>query len=124
MTVIADEGLVGHVISVTQNTAKVQTIVDSGSSVSSLMSTTRDSIICKGTLEDTSILKAMYIPTEAQIIQGDSIETSGIGGIYPKGIHIGNVKKIVNTDNVTDRYALIETSVNFERLETVLVIKN
>ncbi len=124
MTVIANEGLVGHIISVTENTAKVQTIVDSGSSVSSLMSTSRDSIVCKGTLEENSILKAMYIPTEAQIIQGDSIETSGIGGIYPKGIHIGTIKKVVSTENVIDRYAVIETAVNFEKLETVLVINN
>lgn len=124
MTVIGDEGLVGYVISVTGSTSKVQTIVDTSSSVSSLMSTTRDSIVCKGTLDDTSCLKAMYIPTEAQIIQGDSIETSGIGGIYPKGIHIGTVSKVVNTNNSIDRYAIIETAVDFDKLETVLVITN
>ena len=124
MTVIGDEGLVGYIISVTDSTAKVQTIVDSASSVSSLMSTTRDPIVCKGTLEEKSSLKAMYIPTEAQIIQGDSIETSGIGGIYPKGIHIGTVQKVVNTNNPIDRYAIISTAVNFEKLETVLVITN
>lgn len=124
MTVIGDEGLVGYIISVTENTAKAQTIVDTASSVSCLMSTTRDPIVCKGTLEDKSTLKAMYIPTEAQIIQGDSIETSGIGGIYPKGIHIGNVERVVNTSNSIDRYAIIKTAVNFEKLETVLVVTN
>ena len=124
MTVIGDEGLVGVIISVTDSTAKVQTIVDTASSVSSLMSTSRDPIVCKGTLDNSSTLKAMYIPTEAQIIQGDSIETSGIGGIYPKGIHIGNVQKVVNTTNSIDRYAIIQTAVNFEKLETVLVVTN
>ena len=93
MTVIGNEGLVGHVVSVTDSTAKVQTIIDTASSVSCSMSTTKDSIVCKGTLDEKSALKAMYIPTDANIIQGDSIETSGIGGIYPKGIHIGTVKK-------------------------------
>lgn len=124
MTIIGAEGLVGYVISVTDSTAKVQTIVDTASSVSSLMSTTRDPIVCKGTLDGTSSLKAMYIPTEAQLIQGDSIETSGIGGIYPKGIHIGNIEKVVNTSNSIDRYAIIKTAVNFEKLETVLVVTN
>lgn len=124
MTVVGDEGLVGYIVSVTDNTAKVQTIVDTASSVSSLMSTTRDPIVCKGTLENSTTLKAMYIPIESQIIQGDSIETSGIGGIYPKGIHIGNVQRVVNTNNSIDRYAIIETAVNFERLETVLVVTN
>lgn len=124
MTVIGDEGLVGHIISVTNSTAKVQTIIDTASSISCSMSTTKDSIVCKGTLDDNSTLKAMYIPTDANIIQGDSIETSGLGGIYPKGIHIGTVKKVTNTQNLTDRYALVETAVNFDKLDTVLVITN
>ena len=124
MTVIADEGLVGYVISVTDNTAKVRTIVDTASSVSCLMSTNKDSIVCKGTLDNNSEVKAMYIATDANIVQGDSVETSGLGGIYPKGIHVGTVKKIVSTKNITDRYALVETAVNFTKINTVLVIKN
>ena len=123
MTVIADEGLVGHVVSVTDNTAKVQTIVDTSSSISCLMSTNKDSIICKGTLSSNSELKAMYIPTDANIVQGDSVDTSGLGGIYPKGIHVGSIKKIVSTKNITDRYALVETAVDFDKLNTVLVVK-
>lgn len=124
MTVIANEGLVGHVISVTKDTAKVQTIVDSSSSTSALMSTSKDSIVCKGTLENDSTLKAMYIPTTVTILKGDSIETSGIGGIYKKGIYIGTVASIVETSNITDRYAIVKTAVDFDKLATVLVIKN
>ena len=124
MTVIADQGLVGHVISVTNNTAKVRTIVDTSSSVSCLLSTTDESIVCKGTLEGNSELKAMYIPDDDGIIQGDSVETSGLGGIYPKGIHVGSIQKVVNTQNSTDRYAIVETAVDFDKLDTVLVITN
>ena len=124
MTVIADEGLVGHVISVTDNTAKVRTIIDTSSSISCLMSTNKDSIVCKGTLDSNSELKAMYIPTDANLVQGDSVETSGLGGIYPKGIHVGTIKKIITTKNITDRYAVVETAVDFSKLNTVLVIKN
>ena len=124
MTVIANEGLVGHVISVADNTAKVRTIVDTSSSISCLMSTNKDSIVCKGTLNNNSELKAMYISTDANLVQGDSVETSGLGGIYPKGIHVGTVKKIISTQNITDRYAIVETAVNFNKLNTVLVIKN
>lgn len=124
MTVIADEGLVGYVVSVTSNTAKIQTIADSASATSCLASTTRDSMICKGTVEKNSILKAEYISTDSNIIQGDSVETSGLGGIYLKGIHVGTIKKVVEGTNKTDSYALIETAVDFEKLETVLVITN
>ena len=55
MTVIAAEGLVGHVIAVTDTTAKVQTIIDTSSSTSCLLSTSRDSIVCKGVLNDKKI---------------------------------------------------------------------
>ena len=67
MTVIADKGLVGHVISVTETTSKVQTIVDPASSVSCTISSSKDGIIAKGTLEGTSQLKATYIPTDTKI---------------------------------------------------------
>ena len=124
MTVIAAEGLVGHVISSTDTTSKVQTIVDSSSNTSCVLSSSRDSIICKGMLEENSTLRAVYIPTDAQIAQGDTIETSGLGGIYPKGIYIGKNSKVVNTSNLNDRYALVETAVNYNKLETVLIITN
>ena len=122
MPVIANDGLVGYVISVTSNTAKVQTIVDSSSNTSSLTSSTRDNVICKGTIENTNILKGTYIPTNANIIEGDSVETSGMGGIYPKGIHIGKIKEVTNGKNKTDISVKVEVSVDFSKLETVLVI--
>lgn len=122
MTVIADKGLVGHVISVSEKTCKVQVIIDSASTVSCSISTTNESIICKGTLENNQILRASYIPTGAELIQGDSVYTSGIGGIYPKGIIIGNVKEIITTTNVTDRYAIVEPAVDFSKIDTVLII--
>ena len=122
MTVIADQGLVGHVVSVTDTTAKVQTIIDTSSSVSCSLSTTDEGIVCKGTQDEESALKAMYLPTDDNIVQGDSVETSGLGGIYPKGIHVGSIKRVVNTKNVTDRYAIVETAVDFDKLDTVLVI--
>lgn len=124
MTVIADSGLVGHVISVTDTTAKVQTIVDTASAVTSKISTTDDTIVVQGTLDNKQELKATFIPTDAVVLQGDSVETSGIGGIYPKGIHIGTIKDVINTNNITDRYAIVETAVNFTKLNTVLVITN
>lgn len=123
MTVIAAEGLVGHIISVTQNTAKVQTIIDTSSSTSSLLSTSRDAIVCKGILNDGKSLKAMYIPTDITVSQGDNIETSGLGGIYQKGILIGTVSKIENASDLSNRYAIVSTAVDFNRLETVLIIK-
>ena len=91
--------------------------------MSASLSTTNESIICKGTLENNQILRASYIPTGAELIQGDSVYTSGLGGIYQKGIIIGNIKEIITTSNITDRYAIIEPAVDFSKINTVLVIK-
>ena len=123
MPVISDQGLVGHIISVTETTAKLQPIIDTSSTVSSVITSTRDMMIVRGTLSEESSLKATFIPTQATILEGDKVETSGLGGIYPKGIHIGTIKQVVNTKNITDRYAIIQTAVDFSKLETVLVIK-
>lgn len=64
----------------------------------------------------------MYIPADADLVLEDRIETSGIGGIYPKGILIGKITEIIESKNITDRYAIVETSVDFSKLENVLVI--
>ena len=124
MTVLAEEGLVGHVVSATDNSATVQVIVDASSSVSAMITTSSESIICKGSIDSTSELRATYIDTSSEILVGDTVVTSGIGGIYPKGITIGTVSNVVNTNNLTDRYAVVETAVDFSKLYTVLVIKN
>jgi len=123
MTVIADKGLVGHVVSVDKKSAKVQVIIDPASTVSCTISTTEESIICKGTLDNDQILRATYIPTGADLIVGDSIQTSGVGGIYQRGIFIGTIKEIITTNNTTDRYAIVNPAVDFSKVNSVLVIK-
>lgn len=122
MPVITTEGLVGYIISVTNNTAKIKPIIDPSSSMSASISTSRDSVITKGILGSTNTLKLVNIPTDADLVLEDTIETSGIGGIYPKGILIGKISQIIEAKNIIDRYAIIETAVDFSKLETVLVI--
>lgn len=123
MTVIAAEGLVGHVISVTKDTAKVQPLIDTSSVVSSTLENSKDNVICRGTLNENE-LKATYISTDTVLTEGEKLYTSGMGGIYHKGIYIGTIKKINETRNITDRNFIVESAVDFENLETVLVITN
>lgn len=124
MAVVSEDGIVGHTISVTKNTAKVQPIIDSSSSVSGTMHISRDNLMVKGILNQENKLKAVYIGAEADLVLNDMVETSGLGGIYPKGLKIGVLKEIVETSNVTEKYAILETAVDFSKLETVLVIIN
>ena len=123
MTVIAAEGLVGHVISVTSDTAKVQTLIDSSNVVSATLENSKDNVICRGILEENK-LKATYISTDTVLTEGEKLYTSGMGGIYPKGIYIGTIEKINETKNITDRSFITQTGVDFKNLETVLVITN
>lgn len=123
MTVLAAEGLVGHVISVTETTAKIQTLIDSSNIVSATLENSTDTVICRGMLENSE-LKASYVATDTTLSQGEKLYTSGMGGIYPKGIYIGTIKQIIETKNITDRSFIVETAVDFNNLETVLVIKN
>ena len=123
MTVIAAEGLVGHVISVANDTAKVQTLIDTSNVVSSTLENSKDNVICRGTLEKNE-LKATYVSTDTVLTEGEKLYTSGMGGIYPKGIYIGAIKKINDTKNITDRNFIVEAAVDFDNLETVLVITN
>ena len=123
MTVIAAEGLVGHVLSVTKDTAKVQLLIDSSNVVSSTLENSKDNVICRGTLQGNE-LKATYVSTDTVFTEGEKLYTSGMGGIYPKGIYIGVIKQINETKNITDRSFIVESAVDFENLETVLVITN
>ena len=79
-------------------------------------------MILRGTLESDNELRATYIDTDANLVIEDKVETSGLGGIYPKGILIGTLKEVDETKNITERYAIIETEVDFSKLESVLVI--
>jgi len=124
MTVITTDGLVGYVETVAENTAKVVSILDAGNSVSARSARTRDSVICKGniSLKEEGKLKVTAIPIGVEFIEGDKFETSGMGGVYPKGIAIGEVESYENKANPLENEAILKTYVDFNKLETVAVI--
>ena len=98
--------------------------MDAGNSVSSRVSRTRDEVICKGSISSSEKqeLKVMNIPMGTTLIEGDKLETSGVGGIYPKGISIGTITEVINKTNPIENEAIIKTEVDFGKLETVGII--
>lgn len=124
--VITSKGLVGSVESAGVFSSKIISIIDMDSTISGRISKTRDIVRIKGdiTLKDQGLCKMDYIPPEVDLSVGDTIETSGLGGIFPKGIVIGKVKEIRQTNNELTRYAIIEPAVDFKRLEQVFVLKS
>lgn len=126
MTVITTDGLVGYIETVSKNSSRVISILDAGNSVSARSTRTRDSVICKGNidLKDEGKLKVTSIPIGVEFIEGDKFETSGMGGVYPKGIAIGEIETFENKLNPLENDAILKTYVDFNKLETVAVIIN
>ena len=87
------------------------------------MDNSKDNVICRGTLNGNE-LKATYVSPDTVLTEGEKLYTSGMGGIYPKGIYVGEIKKINGTKNITNRSFIVEAGVDFKNLETVLVIIN
>ena len=64
------------------------------------------------------------IPRDADVVVGDNVLTSGYGGLYPKGIVIGDVIDVTNEAGGLLKYATVKTAVDFYRIEEVMVIVN
>ena len=80
--------------------------------------------IVGGEVIDGQYLKVSKLSRDADVIVGDKIITSGFGGIYPKGLLIGEVLKVENADGGLLKYAIIKPSVNYDKLEEVMIITN
>ena len=63
------------------------------------------------------------ITENADVIVGDILVTSGIGGVYPKGIVIGTVQEFKNHESGAGNYAVVKPSADFQRINEVLVLK-
>jgi len=124
MVVITTNGLVGHVSTCNDHSSKVILILDATSTVSSRVISTREEALIKGNnfLKNENSLIAKEFPIDYEFTSGDEVETSGMGGIYPKGIRIGTITKIENKSNPLENQAIVKASVNFSKLETVAII--
>lgn len=120
MAVVNYLGLVGRVIETTQFTSKVLLISDPDLGVSALDQRSRQEGLISGTLGSNLIMR--YLPQDADIKQEDTIVTSGLSSVYPKGILIGRVIETGREYSGLSHYALIKPAVNLSFIEEVLVI--
>lgn len=122
--VITDKGLVGYVSEVGDTWCNVRTVIDPSSSVGCIAGRTGDRAIVEGSTElvDSGCCNMLYLAKDASVTIGDSVETSGLGSIYPEGIMIGKITKI--TPDVQGLYnqATVEASVDFDKIREVLII--
>jgi rod shape-determining protein MreC len=118
--VVTNTGVVGHVIQAGLNTSKVMLIVDGRSSVDTLFSYDRVSGIVVGTGMEFCEMK--YVPITAEVNVGDQVLSSGLGGVYPKGLVVGTVISITKATQGLFQEISIAPSADFGRLEEVLVL--
>jgi len=118
--VITNDGLLGRVVESGLMTSKVLLINDSNSGVAALIQRNRQQGLVSGTLSGRLILH--YLPPDADIQVSDLVITSGLGGLYPKGIMIGRISEIQDQASAGSILAIVETSANLTRLEEVLVV--
>jgi len=125
MIVIAAQGLVGQVTSVANTESIVQSLVNENIAVSVMVERTRDATgYIKGfkDSQNRNLAKVYDLPMESEVKKGDVIMTSGIGGLYPKEIRIGEVTDVEEDKVRVMKSAVIKPYVDFNKLEELFIV--
>jgi rod shape-determining protein MreC len=120
MAVAASEGVVGRVIEALRDTAKVLLITDANSAVDVIVQRSRAQGILEGKIDETCIIK--YVQKNEEVQVGDRIITSGLGGIFPKGLMVGTVTKVDRKRPGIFQYIEVTPTVDLLKLEEVLLL--
>lgn len=120
MVVLSTQGLIGKVVKVDQSSSLVRLITDPQMEISAINQRSRDVVILQGNYNKE--LKGKLIPPRADLQVGDMMVTSGLGGVYPKGVPIGTISWISRND--ADPNPKIKTllSADLNHLEEVLIL--
>lgn len=119
--VLADVGIVGRVVLVSWNHSQVQLVTNPDASVGAMVERTRSPGVLRGA--GNSLLELQYIGNTEQINVGDLVVTSGLDGVYPKGLPVGRVVDSRKGKSVF-RSIQVEPFADMIRLEDVLIVTN
>ena len=126
MIVIAAQGLVGQVASVSSNWSVVECIINENVAVSVMPESTRENTgILQGYTDgktNEKLTKISYLPMDSKIQKGDVILTSGLGQVYPKEIRVGEVISVEEDKVNVMKSAIVKTFVDFDSLEELVII--
>ena len=124
MPVVTLSGLVGSVCEVGDGWCNVRTIIEATASTGAYVSRSGEIGVVEGDilLKGTEKCKLNYISDDADIVVGDLVYTSGLGSVYPSDLLIGKVTEIRSNDYVREKYAVVESLVNFDSLKYVMII--
>lgn len=119
LPVVVPEGVVGRVIRVAPRQSRVLLITDASSALAVLVQRNRTRGVCRGRGDALTFDFALR---QEDIAVGDQIVTSGTGGVFPKGLAVGLVTQLTREDFGLFQSILVTPSVDFSRLEEVLVL--
>ncbi|WP_461612721.1 rod shape-determining protein MreC [Clostridium sp. Marseille-QA1073] len=125
MVAITAEGLVGQVTSVGSNWSIVQSLCNENIAVAAHVLSTKESDgIVKGYRgnDEKFLAEITGLSISSKIKEGDTILTSGLGLVYPKGIKIGTVLEVKEDKAAVMKSAIIKPAVDFNTLEQVLIV--
>ena len=119
---IACEGIVGYVLEASAGYAKILLIIDRNSSVDSLVQKNRTRGIAQGM--GTGLCRLDYALRQNDVMVGDVVVTSGFDGIYPKGLRVGFVSKVIRKNSGMFQNIELTPYGNFQKLEEIMIILN
>ena len=126
MAVLNADGLIGKIVFVTKGDSRVLLLTDPNCKVSAILQNTREPGIAAGvkrSLRFSPHCVMTYVNRDAKIKAGEPVISSGLGGVFPKGILIGTVTGVqLNKQTAMYQDVEIKPAVDFRRLEEVMVI--
>ncbi len=120
--IIGFRGLIGRVSRTFATTSEVSVILNISSNVSVMNSRTRATGILRGDGKGNIVIDYYDRLDEAK--EGDVIITSGLGRLYPKGIPVGKISKIIKSDTGLFQNVYVKQDEDFYKLENIFVVKN
>ncbi len=122
LPVVVSKGIVGQITDVSAHRSKVLLVIDRNSAVDALVQRTRARGIIEGKSTRQCVLK--YVLRKDDVKVGDVVISSGLDGVYPKGLQIGHVSSVVKRSSGIFQEVMVTPTVDFEKLEEVLVAQD
>lgn len=120
MPVLSAEGLIGQIVEASAHSSRVRLITDQRSGVAAILQATRAEGVVNGSLE--GVLTMDFVSRETTLSVGDVVLTSGMGGVYPKGLLIGEVSDVRLSDADLFPHIQVRPSAELAGLEEVVVL--
>ena len=120
MPVISEQGLVGLVTATSRRSAKATLVLDRQTAIDGVIQRSRSRGIVRGRGSDE--LEFEFVARGSDVHVNDLVITSGLGGVYPKGLYIGRISDVSDPGEQLLQTATIRPAVDFGRLEQVFVM--